>query len=145
MLAGVDDLLTLALLCLSLPVAGLIIWWVLRRQDGQTERRAWEPRQSDPALHARPVLPPAPREPTWLERNALPPGSPSAVPPPSPLPVLDAALTAPRTSTTLATRDLATAQVALLERCPGCGRPATGANSRADDQGRRWHLDCRAT
>jgi hypothetical protein len=120
-------------------VAGSAFWWWLMRRRVEA---AWEANMTDVPFAE---LPPPPRA---RSRSGLPPPDPPGSPPVrlpiSPLPMIDAALTAPRATTQTATRDLATAQVALLERCPGCGRPATGANSRQDEQGLRWHLDCRA-
>jgi hypothetical protein len=117
---------------------------LLRRLERRRVAAAWAANTTE---HPFIELPVPPRD--WTSYWRLPPEDPpGALPvrlPSSALPAIDAAMTAPRaTMETTATRDLAIAQVALLERCPGCGRPTTGANSRADEQGRRWHLDCRA-
>lgn len=64
----------------------------------------------------------------WLPDGWRPerPDAPEVRFPSSALPVIDAAMSAPAPPTAPATRDLTTAQLAMLDRCPGCGRPVGG-------------------
>jgi hypothetical protein len=147
-------------LLLALPVTAVVLFLLLWLGSSRSATAEHEPRPTGapqggtairPPLPTSPPVTPPPQAPSieaWAPAGWRPerPDAPEVRLPSSPLPVIDAVIRAPPAAAPpAAARDLATAQVAMLDRCPGCGRPVVGTtNARQDDQGRRWHLDCRA-